>query len=164
MTLLVADSSPLIALASTGHLGILVRLAGEVQVTATVYAECTSSIEKPGALAIAEAAGNGLLTRISDPDFLDFAMIPNLDDGEASVIAAAKLAECPVLMDEAIGRSIARHHKIPVIGSCGILLLAKQQKLITEIAPILAQWTAELGYRLSNELVREVLRRADEGS
>ena len=68
---------------------------------------------------------------------------------------------CPVLMDETLGRKVAAGHGIPVIGSAGILLAAKERKFITEIAPILVAWRS-WGYFLAPTLLDAVLSRAGE--
>ncbi|MGB8843342.1 MAG: DUF3368 domain-containing protein [Aliidongia sp.] len=87
--------------------------------------------------------------------------IANLDAGEIAALAMARQLGCPALMDETIGRKAAIRLAIPVIGSAGILLAAKQRGLIAEIAPILARWKG-YGYFLAPTLLDAVLSRAGE--
>jgi predicted nucleic acid-binding protein len=74
----------------------------------------------------------------------------------------ATIVQSPILIDDAIGREVARAHNIGVIGGCGILLLAKKQGLISKVEPILQSWKDGLGYRLSDSLVAQVLMKAGE--
>lgn len=162
MELVAADSSPLIALAYSGHIDVLLAIAKKVLITETVYQECTGNGDLPGAVQIAAAVTDGRITKVPDPDIGEFRSIDGLDIGEALAISQAKLTGAPILMDDAIGRQIARAHGIAVIGSCGILLAAKQRGLIDAVGPILDTWKSGLGYFLSTALVNEVLARAGE--
>jgi len=56
-------------------------------------------------------------------------------------------------MDERLGRNVARIHKIPVVGSAGILLAAKERGFVSEIATILTAWRS-WGYFLSPQLIQ----------
>lgn len=162
MKLIVADSGPLIALACSGHIDVLNAIVSEVLIPDTVYAECTGNSVLPGAQAIADAVAADKLRRIPDPSLGVFANLVDVDPGEAAVLALAKERGAAVLMDDAMGREIARAHGIPLVGACGILLKAKQMGLIAEIGPVLQTWKATIGYHLSETLVADVLRRAGE--
>jgi uncharacterized protein len=85
-----------------------------------------------------------------------------LDAGEAAAILLAEEVSCRfLLMDERRGRSAALRRGIPVVGRAGVLLAAKRHGLLSSVAPTLLE-LAHQGYRLSDALVREVLRLADE--
>lgn len=162
MKLVVADSSPLIVLARSGLISVLRQVAGEVLVSATVFSECTADAERPGARAIIRAKAEGLIDIRPDaearwPDDPP----PMLDAGELSALALARDLGCPVLMDERLGRQVARLHGIPVIGSAGVLLAAKARGLVPAVAPILTTWRG-WGYFLAPELMKAVLSRAGE--
>jgi len=162
VTCIVADSGPLIVIGRSELLGVLRQVAGEILVPATVFAECTRETTKPGAAALIEAASSGLFNvqsaPIAAPGLPDFA---TLDAGEISALRLARHLKCPVLMDEALGRKIASRHGIPVIGSAGVLVVAKEQGLITEIAPILAAWRT-WGYFMAPALLDMLLSRSGE--
>lgn len=161
MKLIVADSSPLIALACSGHIDVLLLLIETVVIPGTVYRECVSDNDKPGATKIEEAVSIGRIRHIDDPDLGIFEGIPDLDAGEAAALALAIDLKAPVLMDDAIGREVARANNISVVGACGILLQAKNKGLIDAVAPIIQTWR-KIGYFLSDSLIAEVLRRAGE--
>ncbi|MDP1956927.1 MAG: DUF3368 domain-containing protein, partial [Rhodocyclaceae bacterium] len=81
-----------------------------------------------------------------------------LDAGETAAIALAIELRAPVLMDERLGRAVARHHQVPVIGSAGVLLRAKQLGRIDAVRPILDAWRQDIGYFMSDALRAEVLQ------
>lgn len=162
MTSIVADSGPLIAFARSQRLGLLQQVAGSIVVPATVYAECAHQAEKPGAAALIEARAAGHLdVREDSAASSRLGTLPALGAGEIAALAMALELGCPLLMDDRLGRRVAALHRIPVVGSAGILLAAKDRGLLAEIAPILAAWRS-WGYFLSPLLVEAVLRRAGE--
>lgn len=161
MILIVADTSPLIAFARSQHLGLLRSVVEAIQVPDTVWQECVSDLSKPGAKSILQAGADGQITRLADTAIPSSLEVAPIDAGEKAAIALALAHHCPILIDERVGRIVARQHAVDVIGSAGILLAAKDRGLISAVGPILKQWTS-FGYRLSNELIAEVLRRANE--
>lgn len=65
-------------------------------------------------------------------------------------------------MDERKGRRVASLiYRLPVIGTGGLLVAAKQRGLIGAVRPMLEQMQAG-GYHLGSALVAECLRRAGE--
>ena len=162
MKLIVADAGPLIIFGKTCGIEIIRAVVDEILVPPAVAAECTDQREMPGAAAIRKAIKDGLLT------VLDAVPVSGagqelllLDDGEKEAIAAAHARQCAVLMDETIGRSVARKLGVQTIGSLGILLAAKQQGAIAAVAPIIEEWRAG-NYFLGDHLVAEFLIRAGE--
>ena len=160
--IVVADAGPLIVFGRSGHLGLLRQVASEVVVSKAVFEECTVETHKPGAIALKNAAQDGIITvheNVSEKTL--HASADMLDIGERSALALAMHLQCPVLMDERIGRSVAQINQIPVIGSLGMLVLAKQRGLIEKIAPVLGDWQT-YGYFISSELKAQALELAGE--
>lgn len=156
MKLIVSDASPLIVIAKSGLLPVLTALVEEVVIPETVYAECTVEISLPGARAVRAAVETGQIHVRPD------AQAPSDDPGdELAAIHMATALECPVLMDERLGRQVAKRRGITVIGSAGLLLAAKKRRLVPAVAPILDQWR-QSGYFLSASVVKAVLDRAGE--
>ena len=56
MNLIVADTSPLIAFARSGHLSVLQSVAGTILVPDTVWNECVNDAGKPGAQVTASSS------------------------------------------------------------------------------------------------------------
>lgn len=164
MTRIVADAGPLIVFGRTCGIKLIRSVVSEILVPPAVLAECSADTEKPGARAILSAVDSGLLTRLNAVDFTDTSReILLLDPGEQEAIAAAKFHGCPVLLDEVVGRAVARKSGIPVTGSLGVLLVAKERGMVEKIEPIVAEWRAA-NYYLGEKLVDAFLKRAGEKS
>jgi predicted nucleic acid-binding protein len=84
-----------------------------------------------------------------------------LGEGEAAAIALAAERGHGVLIDEKLGRAVAEGLKLKVIGTVGVLLLARRRNLIPAVKPLLEDLKTS-GHRLSEELIQEALRRAGE--
>jgi uncharacterized protein len=155
----VADAAPLIAFARIDQLKLLPQLLGEVIVPETVAGECLVP-GQPGAEVIASAFASGLLTRHADVAGGQLAF-PQLDDGEAAAIRLAQHIGAALLLDERLGRAVARRLGLTVIGSLGVLIAAKRKRLIPSMATAIEQIRRN-GYYIAESLVREALRRAEE--
>lgn len=163
--LLVTDTGPLVIFARSGWIDVLVGLAERVILTETVRDECTANIAKPGAAAIASAIQDGRLTVVAD--VVNSAIEKTvLDPGEKSAIACAMSlapAVLTLLMDERRGRSVARSHGLAVIGSAGLLVVAKRRQLIASVKQVLEDWE-KAGYWLDRAILESVLTKAGEAS
>lgn len=84
-----------------------------------------------------------------------------VDDGEAEAIALAKERQWRIVLDDRRARDLAHRMRLNVIGTVGILVRAKRSGLVAWISPLLTELT-EKGFRLSEDLKREVLRLAGE--
>jgi uncharacterized protein len=160
--LIVSDASPLIVIAKSDLLSVLNGLVEEVIIPQSVYAECTINPALPGAQAVRAAVEAGHIQVRPDPALTSGDIEEGLDAGELAAINLAMTLQCPVLMDERLGRMAAQRRGLSVIGSAGLLLEAKQRGLIPAVAPILDQWR-QAGYFLSATVVEAVLKRAGEG-
>jgi predicted nucleic acid-binding protein len=124
--LIVADAGPLIAFGRIGKLALLVDVLGDILVPDAVIAECLIESAKPGAAAaIEQALKKRVLPRIDDPDPA-LPPYPLLDAGESAAIRLALKLSIPVLIDEKAGRKIATNLGLSVIGTVGVLILAKK--------------------------------------
>ena len=131
----VADSSPLIALARIDQLELLPALYQRVTVPEAVWREVTrgASEHRAGAAEVQRAPWIDI--RHVDPQ--DAAAHEVLvDRGEAEAIALASRTQAKLLLiDDARGRQLALRLGLQIKGTLGILVSAKQQKLIPEIRP-----------------------------
>ncbi|MBA3532153.1 MAG: DUF3368 domain-containing protein [Ardenticatenales bacterium] len=152
----VSNTTPLIVLAGIGHLWLLPDLYGEIWVAESVRAEFAA---RPA---------------MQDPDLDQLPWLhvqavveptlplPQLDQGEADTIRLALALQARViLLDERLGRRVARDLALPVAGSLAVLLRARQQGLIPAVAPLLDEMVAQ-GRYLSAALRRQVLIAAGE--
>jgi predicted nucleic acid-binding protein len=165
--LIVADAGPLIGLARIDRLSILKDLFLEVLIPDKVASELKLSQGRPGSRLLSTAVAEGWLS-IKPPrgreELKSLELL--LDPGEAeAILLAEEHPGVPLLIDERRGRSVARSRHVPVIGTGGVLLLAKQHKHIERVLPVLDR-LAEAGYRLAPALRQQLCELAgeDEGT
>jgi len=161
--LIVADAGPLIGLARIDRLSILKDLYHEVLIPAKVAGELGLTQGRPGSRLLSTALAEGWLC-IHPPRERDElkGLELLLDPGEAeAILMAEEHPGVPLLIDERRGRSVARSRRLPVIGTGGILLLAKQHHLIERVLPVLDRLAAA-GYRLAPALRQQLCELAGE--
>jgi predicted nucleic acid-binding protein len=161
MTCLVADSGPLIALAKLGLLDLPVRLFTRVVLPSTVFAECLAQARRPDAQAIKTFVEGGQLDVVDDAAWPEGIAVPRLDAGETAALALAHQLQAHLLVDELRGRRAARRLGVPVVGVCGLLLLAKRQGYIDAVAVPMDVLRAQ-GYFIAPDLRSAVLAAAGE--
>ncbi|MBK8895256.1 MAG: DUF3368 domain-containing protein [Propionivibrio sp.] len=156
--IVVADSGPLIALGRLDALHLLPALFSEIQVTATVLAECAARREFVDAQRIDLAVQAGWLKPCEDhfegPG-------GRLDPGEASAIARALEIDAGLLLDDRAAVGYARALGLKVIGTLGLLVLAKRRGLIERVSPLIGQLQAG-GHYLGPNVVQAALHAAGE--
>jgi uncharacterized protein len=130
--IVVADASPLVALASCDCLEVLDKLFGQVKVSDAVYEEVTVH-NKLGS----DRLKNYLQDKVVNADLASLVIQgSSLDKGElSSMVLYKKLQADYLLIDEKLGRRIAKLNNIKVIGSLGVLIEAKKKGLIPCIKP-----------------------------
>ncbi|HPY41179.1 MAG TPA: DUF3368 domain-containing protein [Thiolinea sp.] len=169
-SVVIADASPLIALARLQHLHLLKALFREILITDIVQHEILQGGAFSDSAELEQAIKAGWLqvVRFEMPAITDDfnASVEGLDAGEASSIrwaAHLKQQQQAVLlvMDEAKGRAVARRLSLHLIGSAGVLALAKRSGLILSVQPLLEQ-LQKSGYFLSDAVINAALKMAGE--
>lgn len=156
--IVVADTGPLIALGRIDALALLPKLFVRVDVTDTVIAECVVHPDLPDARAVTAAISAGWLTPCAD--VLNLAD-GNIHPGEASAIAHALETGIDLLMDDRAAVVFARRLGLKVIGTLGILILAKRCGHLTHVAPLIERLRTG-GHYLGTDAVTAALRVAGE--
>ncbi len=154
--IVLADASPLIALARVGGLPWLRKLYRTISITKAVRHEATGAQELPGATAISAALKQGWI-RVLRREWNE-PPLPQLDSGEASTLRAA-IALGPgtlVLLDDLQARREAQRLGIAMTGTAGIVVQARQAGLIPASRPVFEQLSKE-GFHLGEELVQAIL-------
>jgi hypothetical protein len=84
-------------------------------------------------------------------------LLPTLDRGEAEVIILSKELKADlVIIDELSARKVAMMMDLPLIGTVGLLIAAKENKLIEKVKPLLDEMIVS-GIRYGEEFYRKVL-------
>lgn len=161
--IIVSDASPLIALAKLDQLELLFVSFSEVHIPQAVVHEATRDRYRKDSEIIHDfISQNQSVVIHSDQDNKTYTEYRNiLDEGESQALALADSLACGILIDERLGRKIAKLHHIPVVGVMGVLLQAKSKGKIPAIRPFIEQ-LLENDYRLSKRVIELVLQRAKE--
>ncbi len=162
----VSNAGPLMALSKLNALYLLRALYGRVHIPRSVYDEVITAGIRQG---YEDARRLAFFLRQEEwlPEDVDPAMITadllqaHLDTGERDTLALATASgKALVLMDETLGREMARDLGLTVRGSLGVLIEAWQQSLIS--ADQLRFYLAEMARRqdiwVSYTLVERLLR------
>lgn len=159
----VSNSTPLISLAMVGLFDLLHALYGTITIPEKVYEEVVIQGQgRPGAIEVANALW--IVRRaVAAPQSVAQLMATNrLQQGESEAIALAlEMQATRILLDERAARRGAEAQQLSVIGTVGILLLAKSQSLIVAVKPPLDALKAS-GIRLGDVIYKVALRRAGE--
>jgi uncharacterized protein len=158
---IVSNTGPLIALAKADQLRLLESLFGQVHIPPAVHREL---LAKSGVEAERlDQAFATFIRVVEHPEPTEDVRLVtlSLDRGEQAAIALAHQMSLTLLMDDRLGRQAARRLNLPVMGTVGVLLKAKQEKLIPLIRPVLEQ-IRDQGYWLSDELIAIATKFANE--
>lgn len=164
MPCLILDSSVLASLSGAGVLARLQDLYCPVYVPEGVRFEvvergCGWKEVKLAQQAILD--GDWLITRPCENLEFVAQLRKRLDRGESEVIALALETGCLAAIDEKKGRQVAGLSGLRPIGSFGLLLQMKKVGVIPAVKPCI-DWMTDNGFRCSLEIVRRVLREANE--
>ena len=97
---------------------------------------------------------------IKNPDSKDYFL--DLDEGEAEVIILAREQNSDlVIIDEIMGRRIARQFELTVTGNIGVLFKAKERGFVSSIKELLTE-LQEKGTWLNSKLISKALELAKE--
>lgn len=149
-SLAIPDTSCLIGLSGGHLLDILPRLYSEVLVTRGVVLEFGEALPDWVSVAL---VGNTRLVQV---------LRSSLGLGESEVIALAlEHQDVVAVLDDLKARRMARELGVRFTGTAGVLLKAKAAGLIPSVTRALDAM-APSGFRLSDDLRREVIRLAGE--
>ena len=158
--LIVADAGPLIALGKLDHIALLPKLFSKVLAPESVIAECLDDVRLPGAQAVQNALAKKLVSIVADPEGLHDQSL-GLDAGERAAVLTAQKLHAHVLVDEKRGRDVAQKMGVGIIGTIGVIVLARERELIPEAKSLLMALTAN-GYYVGEALLKAALKRCVE--
>ena len=127
----------------------------------TVYQEVVvGGRGQPGRTGIEQA---DWIVREAVNDTTAVAALHSLGRGEAeAVILAVENPGALLLMDDRRGRLAALNMGVNVIGTLGILLVAKKKGFLPVIAPEIERLQTQIGFRIREDLKVRVLQEAGE--
>lgn len=155
----VADAGPLIYLAGAGHLSLLPQLYDRVLAPRVVFDEIV--VAGAGLLGAREVAAATWLVLEDAPPSPE--LLRALGRGEAAAIPLAERLRATLLCDDAAARATAKRRGLHVVGTLGVLLLAKNRRLLASVSAVI-EAMRQHGYYVADALVREVLAAAGEPS
>ncbi len=160
LPLLIVNTSPLIHLAEAGLLALLQQAAASVWVPEPVAREIRAyGPDDPTAIALA----NHAWLEVKPVDTIAGELLAwNLGEGETSVIALAQSSPGSMaVIDDLAGQRCAEALGLPLRGTVGLVLAAKQAGRIVAARPVLEQLRNN-GMYLSNAVLNRALRRVGE--
>jgi uncharacterized protein len=151
-TVVVCNSSPLIALEQVGRLDLLQQLFGSVLVPPAVVRETSNLLALPSWIteqSLAQPIGPQLLRT-------------SLGSGESEAISLAVEASADrIILDDRPARRQAQALGLPVIGTLGLLLAAKRRGYLPAIKPSV-DILVQRGFRIAADLYAQILATAGE--
>jgi predicted nucleic acid-binding protein len=155
----IANASPIISLARIGHLDLLTRLTTELLIPDAVTAEILAGeLADPARKALESGWGERASPREIPAAVLEW----SLGAGESAVLALAlERPGCRAVLDDAAARSCTRALEVPIIGTLGAVLRAKQAGLIPSASQVIRSLQT-LGFRLDAGVIRTALLAAGE--
>ncbi len=160
--IVVSNTSPIINLAAIGQLDLLKKLYDTIFIPHAVYHEIT--VKGQGQIGALEIEKSSWITvkQLLDKN-LGEALKLELDEGEAeAIVLAIGLQANLLLIDERAGRKVADHFGVRYIGLLGVIIEAKQKKLIPKVKPVLDDLISKAGFWINLNLYNRVLQAAGE--
>jgi uncharacterized protein len=145
---IVADSTCLIGLERIGRLDILTSLFVKIIVPPEVSREFSGTFDW---LEVVDL-GNKTLANL---------LLLVVDSGEAEAIALASELGLRLIVDDKQARSAARQMGIEVIGTVGLLIIAKKRGMISDLKPVLDE-LEQNKFFIGKQLRAEALKIAGE--
>jgi len=147
-----SNTTPLIALSAIQQLDLLPALLNEIYVVDTVVNECA----RGGKIVVPNLANLRWLQVVDHKNYPGNSLLRSLDEGEKHTLEAALYHQADyVIIDEKLGRNLAKCLGLNMIGTLGILLKAKQQNKILSFVDCVKGMQKQ-GLRYNNQLVAQL--------
>lgn len=154
--IVVSDTSVVSNLLRLGAEGLLFDLFQQVVIPPAVETELRRfHTSLPARLAVRTPSRQSEVQRL----------LKELDAGEAEAIVLARELHADwLLLDEKVGRQVARREGVSALGLGGVLLQAKRRRLIADVRSYLRRLEQETGFFLGDDVKKELLKRAGEST
>ena len=158
----IVNASPLIFLTKIGRIELLNAEGVDVVVPMPVPEEVSTNLGDPTDPMVQMIDDAGW--RIVTPPVPVVASVSRwkLDRGEESVLTVAlERPDCEVVIDDLAARRCAKEHGIPLLGTIGVVILAKRTGRIVEARPVIDE-LRRVGLWVTDDVVADALRLAGE--
>jgi predicted nucleic acid-binding protein len=156
----VVNASPLIFLSKAGLIHFLQQAAPDIVIPETVAWEIGRRGEKDRTAQT--VANTPWLTRVETPLIPPLIQSWDLGPGESAVLAYAVVHPGVVaIIDDGAGRRCAETLGIPLLGTLGLVMIAKKRGLIAVARPVIAL-LKQHGMFLSESTIDRAMRLIDE--
>lgn len=158
MDKVIVNSTPVIGLANIGKLDVLRQMYGTITIPQAVFDE----IKSPSVQRQVNANRDWIrVEQINDASQKQMYRAKlHAGEVEVMILAQEKKADL-VILDDNAAKKTAKFLGLRVIGTLGILVLAKKRGYIKEVSPVLDALKRD-GFFISDDLCDLVLRQADE--
>jgi predicted nucleic acid-binding protein len=151
---LVLNASPLIFLAKINMIELMPGIAEKCIIPIGVMNEINQHQDEASGW-LEQNTGKFYIRSCNVPSLIS---AWDLGKGESEVIAYAyRHKDYVVALDDKAARSCAMILQIEVIGTLGLILMAKRKNLINDVEPYLKK-LLDTGFRISNELYEHALK------
>lgn len=158
--LVISNTSPLLYLHQVGQLDLLRRLYGQVQIPPAVRAELRAGAEQGVSVPDTRALEWLQIRPLRETTLLP--VVIDLGTGEAEAIALALAHPGSLLiLDDSLGRRIARLNGLTFTGTLGVLVKAKKEGLLSRVSPVIEELRKTTMY-LTETLIGKLLKEAGE--
>ena len=147
-----SDASPLIVLLKTNKLSILKELFQKIAIPMAVYKEITAKEQDKLTFDNIEWIETRHIKNTEINAFLE----KLIDKGEAEAIILAKELKTQLLIDDSKARKYAKLLNVEVIGTLGILKIAKNRGVIPSVREVISDML-DGGYYINDKLITRVL-------
>lgn len=149
----VVNASPLIVLCKINHHHLFSQLTPDIVIPHAVAAEINAGPENDPARQFLAASPFSIVAVVPDPVVLTW----DLGAGETAVLTYALTnPDYKAILDDGAARRCGRTLGVPLLGTLGLILRARQADLIPAAVPVLKALQAH-GFRLDDNLIRTVL-------
>jgi predicted nucleic acid-binding protein len=160
--IVVSDTSPILNLARIRRLDLLPSLYVHVLIPPSVSLELTGIKDDISSL-VEHALQSWLMVASPKDQELVNRLRSGLDAGEAeAIVLAVERGAHRLLIDERLGRRVAKTFGLHITGLLGVLAEAKRARLLEGVKPLLDQLITDARFWIAPDLYREVLTVLDE--
>jgi uncharacterized protein len=152
-----SDASPLIVFLKINKLSVLKSLFQTIMVPTAVYEEITAKEQEK---AIFDRA-KWIKTKIVENTDLINLLEKLIDKGEAEAIILAKELKTTLIVDDAKARKYAKLLNVEIIGTLGVLKMAKNHGVIPSVKEVISDMVVE-GYYIDDTLIAKILQDVNE--